>query len=805
MLQSFQTGPKGLSQAALLAVGLIAAATVGMPDAAAHQPDGIEARPEVPESARAAGAVDDGDPRVVARLISDAEGPLQPGETFRVGVHFEIDPDWHIYWRNSGDAGMATQVGWEAPGLTFGELRWPAPHVYEQGRGEISTFGYAKEVVLQSQATVDESADGGEAVTLTAEVSYLACKIDCIPGTATLKRTLPIQETDQRTLAGKYLDTYGERVPVKPSTLGIDAEVVYSQTPIRPGDTFRTAVGLNTCAEGPGSCGSWRIVREAERWALIPDTTTQVDFTTTAVVDHPQAPAGQVIRLDSEASPNAPKDDERLSGVVHLKNDAGTRAAILVEAPIPRGESGAEIDSVTDPLLDVDGGSDASSGAGKPAATAQSTSSESPRRPIGLAQALLFALLGGLILNLMPCVFPVLALKVSAFTQLVHEDRRHVMAHGAAYTAGIVGSMLVLAGVVLGLRAVGTEVGWGFQFQNPMFPAILSGFLVLFALNLFGVFEVNVSPGQLAEATEERSGLTRSFGEGILAVVLATPCSAPFLGTAVGFALASGPLIIVTIFAALGLGLALPFVVLTLVPGWSKVLPKPGPWMDHLKHVLGFTLIGAAIWLTWIVGRSAGVDAMAQVLIFLGVVAFVAWVFGTIQFGSNQSRALGALVAAALVLGAGVPTLDIESSSRAAREAGTSAGATDAAHAGASAGSIDWSPWSDEAVQSQLDKGRPVFVDFTADWCITCKVNERTVLSTETVLSAFDNHDVATLKADWTNGDETIRKKLASFGKAGVPLYLVYSPGEPEDPRVLPEVLTPDLVASAVRDAANDS
>ena len=758
-----------------------------------HRPDGIEAVPDVPESARAGGAVEEGNPRVVARLITDADEALSEGDSLRVGVHFEIDPDWHIYWRNSGDAGMATRIDWSAPGLRFGDLQWPAPHVYEQGRGEISTFGYAREVVLFSEATVEHAA---ESVTLTAEVSYLACKIDCIPGSATLTRTVPTGEADadgrEATLAQRYFDEFASRVPVEPGDLGIAADVVYSQRPIRPGDTFRTAIGLNTCAEGPQSCGSWRVVREAERWALIPDTTAQVDFKTAQVTDHPKAPAGQVIRLDSQASPNAPKSDERFSGVVHLENDDGRRTAILIDAPVPRAKSDAATESITDPLLDVGGAADGS----QPSESASASAAESQSnrsKPIGFAQALLFALLGGLILNLMPCVFPVLALKVSAFTQLVHEDRRHVMAHGAAYTGGIVGSMLVLAAVVLGLRAVGTEVGWGFQFQNPVFPAVLSGFLVLFALNLFGVFEVNVSPAELADATEERSGLSRSFGEGILAVVLATPCSAPFLGTAVGFALASGPLIILTIFAALGFGLALPFVVLTLVPGWSKVLPKPGPWMEHLKHVLGFTLVGAAIWLTWIVGRSAGVDAMGQVLIFLGVVALAGWLIGVVQTRSRRARWIGTLTAVALVVGVGVPTLNIESSSRAPREAD------------ASAGRIDWSSWSDETVQSHLEKGRPVFVDFTADWCITCKVNERTVLSTDTVVSAFRDHDVATLKADWTDGDETIRKKLASFGKAGVPMYLMYTPGQPDDPRVLPEVLTPQLVATAVRDASDNA
>jgi thiol:disulfide interchange protein DsbD len=393
-----------------------------------------------------------------------------------------------------------------------------------------------------------------------------------------------------------------------------------------------------------------------------------------------------------------------------------------------------------------------------------------------------------MILNLMPCVFPVLALKVTSFAELVHEDSRHKLMHGVAYTGGIVGSLLLLAMVVVGLRMFGTQVGWGFQFQNPVFPAVLAAAVVVFALNLFGVFEIGVQSNTIAQKTREASGLQRSVGEGILAVVLATPCSAPFLGTAVGFALTGSAFTILGIFAVLGLGLASPFVVLTMVPGLSDLLPRPGEWMVYLKKFLGFTLLGAGIWLVWIVGRSAGVDAMARLLGFLAVCGLAAWVYGQAQgnqSGVARAATIGAFV---MLIPAGWWGLDIESGGGEAIQKASAA----------ESGAIAWEPWSEERVQKELEEGRPVFVDFTADWCITCKVNERTVLSTERVVDTFERLDVATLKADWTDGDEDIRKKLQEFGKAGVPMYLVYRPEHPNNPQMLSEVISTGDVVSAL-------
>jgi len=821
--------------------------------------------PEVPDGAYAEGAIDGGNPRVETRLVADAAS-AEPGGNLRVGVHFRIDPDWHIYWRNSGDAGMATRVRWESDALEFGAVQWPAPRAKEESGGQVVTFGYSEEVLLFTDAAVPEGADGELEVTAT--VDYLACKVDCIPGSATLNRTIPVAgESKPPTEKVRGLFEAGSRrVPEDPARQGIATEVVYSREPVRPGETFRAGIGLDYCAEGPKSCGDWSVAGDVEQYRFIPDATAQVSWETLEVRKHPASKRGEVLVVEGTADSNAPRDEERLSGVVWLERPEGESVPVAIDAPLPRGSSGAEVEMLDPALLAVreqSGEAGAPAGGSEPAASAgrnSESASSGGRKGIGFWKALLFAFLGGMILNLMPCVFPVLALKVTSFAELVHEDRSHALLHGAAYTAGIVGSMLLLAGVVVGLRMAGTEVGWGFQFQNPIFPAVMAGVVVAFAMNLFGVFEIQVEASSLAETTRRASGLRRSVGEGVLAVVLATPCSAPFLGTAVGFALTGSVATVVVLFAALGLGLAAPFVTLMLIPGWAKVLPDPGPWMVQIREVLGFVLLGAAIWLVWIAGRTVGVGGMAGVLVLLGVVAFAVWVYGSAQeVGWRWSGlAVGAIAAGAVCaiwvfvpevpripgisvgpsvrlavylgaavvavgfalrpllasIGVGIAGLALGASTVASIVVGAWAldfegegGAVEAERAAERAddreeGAIAWESWSESEVDRALAEGRPVFVDFTADWCITCKVNERTVLSTDRVRRAFEEHDVAALKADWTDGGSRIQNKLKSFGKGGVPMYLVYSPAAPEDPELLPEVLTPEGVVGSVREAA---
>jgi thiol:disulfide interchange protein DsbD len=744
---------------------------------------------EVPESARDSGAVHEGKPRVDARLVTDAR-QVAPGETFRVGVAFSLDTDWHIYWQNPGDAGVPTDIQWGGGNVEFGPLKWSAPKRFTESGGDLTVFGYEDRVILFSEATVDEGASGQ--IEVTAAADYLACRSACMPGEARLQRTIPVGAETVRAESDvlSALDRYSARVPRPASEYDLETEVAYSTEPLAHESDFEAALAIEACGEAEKQCAGWEPVWESRPHAFVPDDVSGAEVRVEQVREHPDAETGWVYHLSGTVRSADENIKEQLSGVVRFQNAEGTTIPVHVQEPLPIAEPGQQSEPTGTELLEVSTPTVSASAANSPGGGGGGG-------PPSLLWVLLMAFVGGAILNLMPCVFPVLALKVTSFNRTVRESRGSILAHGAAYTAGIVGSLLALGLVVVGLRTAGHQVGWGFQFQHPAFPAALAAVVTLFALNLFGLFDVNLQSGDLQETTEEASGIRRSVGEGVLAVVLATPCSAPFLGTAVGFAFASNAFTILAVFATLGLGLAAPFVVLTLMPGWAKLLPKPGAWMGHLKHFLGFALIGTAGWLVWLVGRQAGVDAMASVLGLLIVVGMAAWIFGLVQYGSSALKKWGWTAAAGmLVVGTAgwvfpLDTGESGSSSRAAAESDQQ-------------GAVDWQKWSREAVQKHLEEGRPVFVDFTADWCLTCQVNEQNAITASSVLEAVDEHDVAMLKADWTDGSERIRKELQRHGRAGVPMYLVYSPEAPNDPELLPEVLTTDHLTTAFEKAAGE-
>ncbi len=398
-------------------------------------------------------------------------------------------------------------------------------------------------------------------------------------------------------------------------------------------------------------------------------------------------------------------------------------------------------------------------------------------------KALLLGLIGGLILNLMPCVLPVLAIKAFSLAEVARHGPREALPHATAYAAGVLGSMTILALLVVGLRSAGTAVGWGFQFQEPRYVAAISAVLVLFAANFFGAFEFGGAPQRLAALGAQAVGARRSFFDGLLTVALATPCSAPFLGTAAGFAFASPAPATIAVFLAIGVGLAAPLTLVALVPGSASRLPKAGPWMGELRAALGFVLLGAVIWLNWVAARSLDAGAMATLWTFLLVVGFLCWLYGRLQLRGHGPRPLLATAVAVGVLVLGLGALRVQVDSATAADGGPGV-------------------WSREAVAEELRGGRAAFVVFTADWCITCKVNERLVLANERVKEELARLDVAVFEADWTRRDEHIRAELARHGRSGVPLYLVFSPDDPERPMLLPEVLSVGRVVDALREAA---
>jgi len=404
-------------------------------------------------------------------------------------------------------------------------------------------------------------------------------------------------------------------------------------------------------------------------------------------------------------------------------------------------------------------------------------------RPLAaLLRALFFGFVGGLLLNLMPCVLPVLALKLFALAEISQQSRRSVFGHALAYTAGIQLTLGALALCVLLLRASGQAVGWGFQLQEPLFVAAIAALLVTFATNLFGAFELHFVPHRLAGVGAEASGVARSFFDGLLAVVLATPCSAPFLGTAVGFAFASPAPVVIAIFAAIGLGLAAPFAAVSLWPGLARWLPRGGAWMDELRRGLAFALLLTVVWLLWVMGRQSGPDAAIALLVLLLCVAVAGWLYGLAQRARGQLGAgvLLASVAAILMVGHGRIEL--------ARHDGTRDPAVQ--------------PFERARLEAALSEGRPVFVYYTADWCITCKVNERRVLDTPRAREELARHGYTVLRADWTRRDATISAELSKLGRAGVPVYALYAPGGSGEPRLLPDLLTLPSFTSALREVA---
>lgn len=717
------------------------------------------AQAALPDSAVARGGVHEGQPRVEGALLVDST-QVKPGESFRVGVRLRMQPHWHVYWKNPGESGLATEVAWDIPGASAGPLQWPFPSVFRTPDGFITTYGYGGEVLLFSEARASPQASG--ALSVSAAVDLLVCEINCVPAQFTLSRSLPVgPETLPDLEHAPAFDAARAQVPVPPEAAGLGVKVALDVEALTAGEPFTGTITVS----GPGGQA---LATEGD--FFIPERMPGV--LKLALSPLPERPG--TFRLEGRAAPEAPAVPPRLLAALRVGTSASGYRAVALELPL------APFRGVTRAL----GPASASVSA---APTVRSAAPAVAEAPLSLAGVLLFAFLGGALLNLMPCVFPVLALKAYGFVRTVQAERGQVGLHAAAYAGGIIGSMLVLALGVLALRAGGRSVGWGFQFQEPLFVAGVSAVLVAFALNLFGVFTVGAEGTALVERVDSSHGLGRSAGEGVLAVVLATPCSAPLLGTAVGFALSAGAGTVLAVFTVLGAGLALPFCLLVLVPGLARRLPRPGAWMERFKQLLGFALLGTTVWLAWVMGGLAGVDGMARLLAFLAVVGLGAWLYGQVQGAQGGRKALGVVAALGLVGLGGALTLRFE----------------EAEAQGVRGSSLaEAQPWEEEAVAAALAAGRPVFIDFTADWCLTCKFNERTVLASEQVRAAFEKHRVALFVGDWTRKDARIGAKLAEHGRAGVPLYLVLSPAAPGAPVVLPELLTVDTVVEAVRRAA---
>lgn len=736
---------------------------------------------------------------VHARLL--AEKPtVAAGETVRVGLHLTQKKGWHTYWKSPGEIGQPTTIAWSLPtGASVTPHVYPIPQRFDQ-EGMVS-FGYEDQVLLISELTLPADLPPG-AHTLKADAGWLVCETACIPGEASLALPLEVAPPGTKTAVGPLaplFEHFAAQHPADPATVeGVTFETALSVSGVTPNGTFRAALLARPTGDAklqpPGKL-QW------PTFTPIAGQEWMVDAVTVRATEDGGILA--VIQADAFEPEPLPTDDV-VGGLFQLKvGDRWVRTEVTL--PLPWVADGAtetkaalfDIQTLP-PAGGAEGDGDASgSPSGDRSPDLASMAVVTPEAPaiggMSLLMNLALAFVGGLLLNIMPCVLPVLTLKLYGLVEQADVGRAEQRKAGAAYTAGILVSFLALAAAILVLRiAFGVEVDWGFQFQYPPYVAALATVVFAFGLSLFGVFEIPAFGVGAASEAAGREGPVGYFFTGVFATLLATPCSAPFLGTAIAYAFTAPAPVLVGIFAMVGLGLAAPFLLIAWVPAAYRLLPRPGAWMDGFKQLLGFTLIATTVWLVGVLMTQIGPDRTTWFLAFLVFVALGCWAFGRIGgLGSSGPRQLAGVATGLGITAAGaVFLLDLAPAEAAATcddgEVRTSLDFAD---------EVPWQPFTEERVAALA--GRPVFIDFTADWCLSCKVNERVVLETAPVRAAMAEHGIVPLKADWTRRDPTITEWLRRHNKAGVPFYLVL-PADPEAaPIALPEVITPKMVIEA--------
>lgn len=669
-------------------------------------------------------------PQVRAQLVAHAPEGLGAGKIAWLGLVIKHQPDWHTYWKNSGDSGLPTQLTWQLPaGVSAGEIQWPTPK--RMVIGQLANYGYDGTVLLTVPLMISEDF-GNQALSVKLKADWLVCKLECIPQSGEFELTVPANGASTT-----HADLFEKAFASEPKVhAGVKAQGEVH------GEVLTIILG--------GLPAAWT----GSTFEFFPEEPGVIE------------PAGAITasRQGSDLVLRMPLSTQRSESPMAMK-------AVLSR---PGDEAGIAIH------FTVSGWSD--SGAVPGVATTPPNSA--PAERTGLLLALTLAFGGGLLLNLMPCVFPILSLKVLSFAQHA-SDRKTLIAGGLAYTAGVVASFVALAGLLLALRAGGEAVGWGFQLQSPLVVASLAILFTLIALNLLGVFEFgSLMPSSIA-TMRARSPLLDHGLTGVLAVGVASPCTAPFMGIALGAALTMPLPHALSVFASLGMGMAAPYLLASAWPRFSDLLPRPGAWMSRFKVLMAFPMFATVVWLVWVLAQQIGVDGAATVLALLVAVSFGAWTYGLTGVGLRSARlyklAGGLVVATALAWT--WPLMGAKPDAIGATSAPTSA----------------WQAWSPQAVAEARAAGRPVFVDFTAAWCVTCQVNKRTTLNDAALLAELAAKDVLLLRADWTNQDPVITQELARLGRSGVPVYALYGPGSAQA-ELLPEILTVAKVRKATAD-----
>ena len=668
------------------------------------------------------------DPLVKIRLLAE-RGSIKPGDEIWIGTEQSITPHWHTYWKNPGDSGTSPSITWTLPErFEISDIHWPIPEKLPYG--PLLNYGYEDKVILLQKLTVPQEPPDGP-ITLSADIELLVCKEECIPeyGTYTLTLNGPNAATEDNSA---YLESALGKLPEAADWdvyFGEDNEHFILKAVI-PED-IRTNINL---ASAEFLAEDWGLLQNAEKpQAFIQDDQLII-----------KQPRGE----------RALSDLDTVSGIIKFNLQDDQQYAATIEArPLPQGKA----------------------------------PSNAQTSDLNFITAIIFALLGGLILNLMPCVFPVLSIKALSLVKISEKDAALARKHGLSYTAGVILSFLIIAGTLIALQAGGSQVGWGFQLQNPWIVGTLGYLLFLIGLNLMGFFEITNPFGNVGGKLTQNDGLTGSFFTGILATLVATPCTAPFMAGAIGFAFVQPPIVSLSVFAALGLGLALPYLALSFAPALQKALPKPGPWMEIFKQALAFPMFIAALWLLWVLAQQTDTMGVTATLLGAILLGFSIWIFKHVPNNPLWHHVIRA-VAVLSVLGAFaiLPTQNVPHAETAIKA--ESFGQT----------------FTLNRLEEELAGNNPVFTEMTAAWCITCKVNHKMAINISSTKKLFADHNVEYLIGDWTNEDPEITKYLQNYGRNGVPLYVYYGPRDPEtnqrpDPKLLPQVLTPGIIEDVIK------
>jgi thiol:disulfide interchange protein len=719
---------------------------------------------------------------VVARLMIDREYVV-PGQPFRVGVHLTQEEGWHTYWKSPGDIGLTTSITWTLPeGFNAAEYQYPIPHRYEDSG--IVSYGYDGQVMYFSEVDVPLDVPEGE-IELSANVRWLVCKKQCIPGGGSI--TLPVQVKSGESVSNQYTPLFESFENQHPeSAISVEEfsiETALSTSAVQSESKFKFAIYLNPMGPEGDMIES---VQDIGTWPFFTPIVNGQYFITDTTIES-MTDGGVRIMVDAETYElDDVPSDESIGALLQIK-DGDNWIRTEVEIPLPWASKSETPTQSNSPLFA------AINDLGQPTVEAKAALDTAPTLPVqNFWFMLLAAFIGGFILNAMPCVLPVLTIKLYSLIEKQGTSASSQMKSGLVYSLGVICSFWFLALCIILLRTVmEIPVGWGFQFQYPEFVIPLATVVFVFGLSLFGVFEVPAFGANSASEISNKDGVAGYFLTGVFTTLLATPCSAPFLGTGMGFAFSLPVSGLVLFFTVAGLGLASPFLVIAFFPSLLRFFPKPGMWMNTFKIVMGFTLIATTVWLADVVGGLLGREGVTGFLFFLTVVAFACWVQG--EYGNeleSKKRQLSIFVFnIVLSFVGGYYLLNFDIPEAQANTGGVQVEGLNFDE------EIPWQPFSDAAV-NELD-GRTIFIDFTADWCLSCKVNEKTILSTEQVRNAMSEHNVVPIKADWTRRDAEITTWLERYGRAGVPFYIVI-PGNGEAPIPLGELITPSSVVEAI-------